>query len=528
MGEFERGLSAMHAVFSSRSIGMFAFVLLLPGLASAPSAHAQAAQPAAPAPAASTSTSAAAHKVLEAGLKANALGGDSLTPWHLKLDFQVLEPGATKPTAGTFEQWSTGRYQWRRTYSSSVPAYNGTEWSVSHIERYQTKAGKDGFDHVKLNQRIARPVVDPMYQAANIKPDYEMELKRFNAGGTVLNCVMVVNPAQYTPPDTNPDWLFPTLCFDSDSHLRVASTAGTVEQFSDFQIFQGRAVAKDVKVLLKGDLIAEMKVTVLEPLSDPSAVAVKPGKNIIPQAFSPEPGDPKLETVYEEGASIPLSTQHKLFIGTIEIPAIIQKDGSVKVIPHEAWNQAQVDAVQDAVRKWKYKPYVVDGQPVEVETIISYETDGKPYVPSYARPKAAPVATRPDDFSSAYDPKRDPDKDLAMAKAQAKQAHKRILIVVGGDWCVWCKYLDKFYEDHADVKELRDANYVLMKVNMSSLNENTAFLAQFPKIPAYPYFFVLDADGKVLTSQRSHDLENGADSYDVKAFKEFLTAWKPL
>jgi len=509
------------SVFSSCAIGILTFFSLLEGVALTPFAQAQAA------PAAAPSLSALAHRILNAGLKANALTGDGVTPWHLKLDFQVLDPGQTKPTSGSLEEWSAGRYQWRRTYTSPATGYNGTEWSVSHIERYQAKS-KDAFNHAKLNLRVARPVIDPLYQAANIKPDYEMEVKRFNAGGTMLNCVLVVDPSRYAG-DSNPDFLFPTMCFDTDSHLRVASSGSTVVQFGDFQIFQNRAVAKDVKILLKGDLIAEMKVSLVEPLAASDAEIVKPGKNAVQQPYTREPGDPELEPVYEVGATIPLTLERRQYRGEAVVPVVIHKDGSVKVSREAPFspNQALFDALELAINQWKYKPYLVDGQPVEVETSIHYVMDGKPFVPSYEGPKSDPVVTKPEDFSSAYDPKRNPEKDLAMAETQAKQTHKRILIEVGGDWCVWCRYLDKFYAEHADVQELRDANYVLMKVNMSSLNENAAFLSQYPKIPGYPWIFVLDTDGTLLTSENTDPLENGANSYSVKAFKEFLSGWKP-
>jgi thiol:disulfide interchange protein len=169
---------------------------------------------------------------------------------------------------------------------------------------------------------------------------------------------------------------------------------------------------------------------------------------------------------------------------------------------------------------------MVDGQPVEVAITASYVLNGKPFVPSYERPKPPLVTTSPEDFSSAYDPKRDPFKDLAMAEAQAKPANKRILIDVGGDWCIWCKTLDKFFADHADLRQQRDASFVLMKVNMSAINENYAFLSQYPKIPGYPWLFVLDSDGKLLKSEDTNELENGADGYAAKPIKDFLSKWK--
>ena len=136
------------------------------------------------------------------------------------------------------------------------------------------------------------------------------------------------------------------------------------------------------------------------------------------------------------------------------------------------------------------------------------------------RPKPAPG-----DFSSAYDPQRDPEKDLAMAEAQAKTAKKRILLEVGGTWCIWCRTLDEFFADRKDLREQRDAGFVLMKVNMSAINENSPFLSRYPKIPGYPWIFVLDADGKLLKSEDTNELEGGVNGYSAKSIKDFLWKW---
>lgn len=113
-----------------------------------------------------------------------------------------------------------------------------------------------------------------------------------------------------------------------------------------------------------------------------------------------------------------------------------------------------------------------------------------------------------------------------MAEAAAVSGHKRILVEVGGDWCVWCKYLDKFFLDHADARAAREAAFIVMKVNMSPQNENHAFLARFPKITAYPYLLVLDAEGKLLTGQKTSDLEECCKTYSNAKMKEFLLSWK--
>jgi thiol:disulfide interchange protein len=96
---------------------------------------------------------------------------------------------------------------------------------------------------------------------------------------------------------------------------------------------------------------------------------------------------------------------------------------------------------------------------------------------------------------------------------------------VGGNWCIWCRLLDSLFASESYVRELRDSNFVLMKVNMSALNENVAFLNQYPKIPGYPCLFVLDADGKLIVAKDPELLEQG-NGYSAKSFTDFLNSVK--
>jgi thioredoxin-related protein len=125
-----------------------------------------------------------------------------------------------------------------------------------------------------------------------------------------------------------------------------------------------------------------------------------------------------------------------------------------------------------------------------------------------------------------YDPGRDPEKDLAAAGAEAKNSNRYIFVIVGGEWCSWCHTMDEFFQEHKDLESFRDKNYVLMKLNMSRENENKSFLARYPKIRGYPHIFILDADGKLIQSQATNELEDGR-SYNTKRFKKFLEQFAP-
>ncbi len=128
---------------------------------------------------------------------------------------------------------------------------------------------------------------------------------------------------------------------------------------------------------------------------------------------------------------------------------------------------------------------------------------------------------------TGYDPHRDPAQDLKAAIAEAHQTHRNILLDVGGTWCKWCHFMDKFFADHADLNQLRDQNYVVMYVNWSPDNKNEKFLAQFPKIEGFPHLFVLDSDGKLIKSENTSELEDGHASYVPDRMRDFLTKYAP-
>jgi thiol:disulfide interchange protein len=146
---------------------------------------------------------------------------------------------------------------------------------------------------------------------------------------------------------------------------------------------------------------------------------------------------------------------------------------------------------------------------------------------STAEPAAQAAAKTPDPAMATragYDDKTDPAKDLAALVPTAQASHRRILLVVGGEWCVWCHYLHDFLDKDTEIKRLWDERFVTLKVNWSEENRNEAFLSQYPKIPGYPHIFVLDENGKFLHSQGTEVLESGR-GYSRDAVKTFLDEW---
>ena len=97
------------------------------------------------------------------------------------------------------------------------------------------------------------------------------------------------------------------------------------------------------------------------PLSD-RVVNVSSGVMAANLLSSPEPSSPMLASL----------TRMK---GKVVMEAVISKDGTVESLHVIKGHRLLRGAAKDAVRSWRYRPYKVDGVPVNVATIVSVDFD---------------------------------------------------------------------------------------------------------------------------------------------------------
>jgi protein TonB len=57
--------------------------------------------------------------------------------------------------------------------------------------------------------------------------------------------------------------------------------------------------------------------------------------------------------------------------GSVVLAAIIGKDGTVQNLHVMSGHPLLTQAALDAVKQWRYKPYILNGEPVEVDTQIT-------------------------------------------------------------------------------------------------------------------------------------------------------------
>ncbi len=66
----------------------------------------------------------------------------------------------------------------------------------------------------------------------------------------------------------------------------------------------------------------------------------------------------------------PLAKQARIS-GAVILQAVIGKDGSIQGLKAVSGHPMLIPSALDAVKQWKYKPYILNGEPVEVDTQVT-------------------------------------------------------------------------------------------------------------------------------------------------------------
>lgn len=139
------------------------------------------------------------------------------------------------------------------------------------------------------------------------------------------------------------------------------------------------------------------------------------------------------------------------------------------------------------------------------------------------RASAAPAAPAAKETAQVYDESADAKADVAAAVQRAAADNKRVLLDIGGNWCGWCRLLHTLFTGDKDTRELLNAEYEVVYVDIAHGEKNRDLLASYGiNAHSYPYLAVLDANNKLVTQQETGALEAGPkhDPAKVKAFLE--------
>ncbi|MDV6170053.1 thioredoxin family protein [Flavobacterium sp. DG1-102-2] len=117
---------------------------------------------------------------------------------------------------------------------------------------------------------------------------------------------------------------------------------------------------------------------------------------------------------------------------------------------------------------------------------------------------------------------QDWNTDLGVAKKKALAENKNILLVFSGsDWCTPCIYMDKEVWPSKEFKLAADKSWVLLRADFLqkkgnpepvNVNDMKMILAEkYNRDGFFPFFVMLDKNGKVLSKSGYEDLETAGE-----------------
>jgi TonB family protein len=294
-------------------------------------------------------------------IEANSLDVKGKTPFHLKISFQLYDLQGKPTDTGTVEEWWAGPGASKtlinaQSLNSSVALPFDAELKVDPRENY-------------LVSRLLAAESHPIAEATSVSADSIHEAIR-SFDKVNLNCLTVVGrdslgngrPAE-------------SFCVDpKDNALRVqyeGNVSTTVR--NSVGVFHGTSVSLDLRVAFEGRLAITGKVTTLQQF-DPAKSEV-----VLPPPIASKNNKLKLEGGVTAGKILsrvapeyPSFARSSHIGGTVVLHAVITKQGRISnLFPIASPSPTLTGAAMEAVKQWTYSPYLLNGEPTDIDTVIN-------------------------------------------------------------------------------------------------------------------------------------------------------------
>jgi TonB family protein len=295
----------------------------------------------------------------------NRIDDSSITPWHLKLSFRLMDAKGHPAEQGTIEEW------WKSPSVHKV-VFNSTSYSGTEIQT------ADGLFRTKdissapyllglVLQQVVHPLLDEDMQ------DGTPDLRKQDFGKVPLDCVMISQPIKNVA--YPPLGLFPTYCLDRDKDVLRASYnfgAQTVLR-NNIGAFQKRMVPLNQIVQLNSTVAITAHVDELRgSAQSDSEFATTNLQRIDKDATDVASGVMQGRALSQAKPVYPDRAKYNHVSGTVRLGARIGTDGRVHSLKLVSVPDPDLAiAAVAAVRQWTYQPYLLNGVPVEVQTEIT-------------------------------------------------------------------------------------------------------------------------------------------------------------
>ena len=279
----------------------------------------------------------------------------AVQPWHLVVLYDQLDENGSKIHSGTLEEVWVNPRKYKRIYSSDN--LNQTDIAT---DQGLFRSGDQRWPNAAETQ-VRAEIVDPFHYAATLQQDTTRDLERI-FGPHSLDCVLLENPPGRITQPTQ-------YCFDhGGSALRYSWGLGWDQiAFNDIQSFQESKVAGYITVTHSGVPYLQMRLQLLESVATIRQEDFVPPPDAVPLLGKRVTGV-LMNPGHIDFPEWPSSMREQHFAVSVEI--VVGKDGRVMKAHAVSGPAEAYKAAESSARKWTFPPYLLQGEPVEVETKV--------------------------------------------------------------------------------------------------------------------------------------------------------------
>ena len=296
----------------------------------------------------------------------------TLKPWHLKASYEIYGPDSKPQAQGTYEHWWASPKVYRNTWRR--PGATHTDWHTADDKHaYRGEGVLDYFEYA-----LQSSLLSPLPDQSELDPTkIRLERENITLGGVKLPCIKVIpHMPQHGRIQEVPLGLFPTYCFDSKvPAVRFEFSWGSLAvEFNKIVKMQGHYLPREIAIFEGKRKILTAVVDIIDGISPSDPVLIPPAdlttsstdKVLLAAGVTTGMLAKKQAPVYPQDA------KEARVSGKVVLKALIGRDGAVHDlrIVETPWPSLAASALW-AVSQWQYKPYLFNGEPVEVETTIN-------------------------------------------------------------------------------------------------------------------------------------------------------------
>ncbi len=305
--------------------------------------------------------------LLELAAETNGLGSEATQPWHLQASITSFDERGAETDHATYEEFWIAPQRYRIVYTES--SFSQT---VTRTDKGLFTSGSEADPPeflVFASDEFLAPIPTSFGITDPAKDKVELVMR--NAGPIKLQCLQV--KFQKT---SFGDILGPTYCVDVAvpvlrTRIYLGGTFQTV--YNDFVKLSGHYVARRIEVLQNGKKILAAQITKLEALDSPGTVdlSVPPDSAAAPDHVEISARAAQSLIIKAVPPSYPPDAKMRRVQGTVVLHAQIDATGQITSLQIASGPPMLQRPAEEAVSQWKYRPYVLAGRPVAVDTTIN-------------------------------------------------------------------------------------------------------------------------------------------------------------